>query len=74
MSENATEAENPAAAPATELPSTELPATGLPDVDAALARLTELAGRPVSEHPDELAAAHEALHRALDSPSGSGDA
>ncbi|HEU5484172.1 MAG TPA: hypothetical protein VFU98_04630 [Microlunatus sp.] len=50
------------------------PPTGLPDVDQALKRLTALDDRSVSEHPDELAAAHETLHRALESPRASHDA
>lgn len=64
MSQDSTEAES--AGPA--------PTTGLPEVDEALSRLADLADRPVGEHPDELAAAHETLHRALDAPSGSNDA
>jgi hypothetical protein len=48
----------------------EPPATGLPAVDDALAGLSDLDGRPVSEHHTELAAAHEVLHAELDSPSG----
>ncbi|HEY5980407.1 MAG TPA: hypothetical protein VIT41_12305 [Microlunatus sp.] len=47
----------------------ELPATGLPVVDEALAQLTDLDQRPVSEHHAALAAAHEVLHDELQSPS-----
>lgn len=46
------------------------PATGLPAVDGALAELGDLDQRPVSEHHAALAAAHESLHQALESPSG----
>ncbi len=49
------------------------PATGLPAVDEALARLDDLDQLPVSEHPAELAAAHETLHAELESPSGPAD-
>ncbi|MDN5762033.1 MAG: hypothetical protein L0H41_06940 [Microlunatus sp.] len=41
------------------------PTTGLPEADDALRRVAELSQRPVGEHPDVLAAAHEALHIAL---------
>jgi hypothetical protein len=44
------------------------PSTGLPAVDEALIRLSELDDRPVSEHPDALAATHETLHRSLEAP------
>ena len=44
------------------------PTTGLPAVDEALGRLSELEERPVSEHPDALAAAHETLHTSLEAP------
>lgn len=49
------------------------PATGLPAVDGALAELADLDQRPVSEHHAALAAAHETLHQALESPSGPTD-
>ena len=39
--------------------------TGDPEIDAALDELDDLAGRPVSEHHDHLARAHETLHAAL---------
>ena len=42
-------------------PDGQLPATGEPRVDAALARLGELAGRPVTEHR----AIFEDVHRRL---------
>jgi len=48
----------------------EPPTTGLAAVDEALAGLSVLDGRPVSEHHTELAAAHEVLHAELDAPSG----
>jgi len=44
------------------------PTTGLPAVDDALSRLADLDQRPVSEHHEPLAAAHEALHGELQSP------
>ena len=44
-----------------EWPEEERPATGEPRVDAALARLDELAGRPVTEHR----AVFEDVHRRL---------
>lgn len=47
--------------------------TGLPAVDEALERLADLDERPVSEHHEALAAAHEALHTELQSPSGRAD-
>lgn len=44
------------------------PSTGLPAVDAALAPLGDLRERPLAEHHDALASAHEALHGELQSP------
>lgn len=41
------------------------PTTGLTEVDEALARLVDLEQRPVAEHPEALAAAHEVLHQTL---------
>jgi len=46
------------------------PATGLPEVDEALAGLVDLGERPVSEHPEALAAVHEMLHQTLLAPIG----
>jgi hypothetical protein len=42
------------------------PQTGDPEIDQALSELGELPSRPLGEHHDRLAAAHEVLHRALD--------
>jgi hypothetical protein len=42
------------------------PATGDPEIDRALSELADLPERPLGEHHDRLAAAHEVLHRALD--------
>ena len=39
--------------------------TGDPEIDAALDKLDDLPDRPVSEHHDHLARAHETLHAAL---------
>ena len=50
----------------------EAPTTGLPSVDEALSRLDKLAERPVSEHHDVLAGAHEVLHTELQPPSDRG--
>lgn len=41
------------------------PRTGHAEIDAALARLEELAQLPVNEHHDLLAGVHETLHRVL---------
>jgi hypothetical protein len=40
--------------------------TGDPEIDSALEELDDLPDRPVSEHHDHLARAHETLHAALD--------
>ena len=42
------------------------PPTGDAEIDRALSELADLPSRPLSEHHDRLAAAHEVLHRALD--------
>jgi hypothetical protein len=42
----------------------------VPAVEAALARLEELEARPVSEHPQVLAAVHRQLEDALVQPPG----
>lgn len=47
-------------------PTTAPPSTGNPDVDAALAALSELAERPLAEHHEALAGAHEVLVRQLE--------
>lgn len=60
-------------APPDQAPDAQRPTTGLPAVDDALARLAELDQHPVSEHHAALAAAHETLHQALESPSGPAD-
>jgi hypothetical protein len=39
--------------------------TGVPEIDAALDELDHLPDRPISEHHDHLARAHETLHAAL---------
>jgi hypothetical protein len=51
----------PGAPEAAGWPEEERPATGEPRVDAALARLDELAGRPITEHR----AIFEDVHRRL---------
>jgi hypothetical protein len=53
--------DDPAGAPEASWPEEERPATGEPRVDAALARLDELAARPVTEHR----AVFEDVHRQL---------
>lgn len=45
----------------------EVPTTGLVAVDQAIASLADLDGRPVSQHPEALAAVHETLHHELQS-------
>jgi hypothetical protein len=42
--------------------------TGLSEVDAVLASLDGLDGRPVAEHVEVFEKAHERLRRALDTP------
>lgn len=42
-----------------------VPRTGDPEIDLALRALSGLDDRPLGQHHDELARAHEALHRAL---------
>jgi hypothetical protein len=42
------------------------PTTGDPEIDRALGELADLSSRPLGEHHDRLASAHEVLHRALD--------
>jgi hypothetical protein len=41
------------------------PTSGVPEVDAAVARLDELADRPVSEHVEVLDAVHRRLQDVL---------
>ncbi|HTZ29216.1 MAG TPA: hypothetical protein VMC83_34765 [Streptosporangiaceae bacterium] len=53
--------DDPAGTPEAAWPEEERPATGEPRVDAALARLDELAARPVTEHR----AVFEDVHRRL---------
>ncbi len=55
-------------------PATRPPASGDASIDAVLAELDDLPGRPLAEHHDRLVQAHEALHAALerrdDGPTG----
>jgi len=44
--------------------------TGLPAVDAVLAAVEDLDGRPLEEHVATFESAHEQLRRALDAGSG----
>ncbi|OYO22111.1 hypothetical protein CGZ93_09430 [Enemella dayhoffiae] len=45
-----------------------VPTTGHARVDGVLADLADLAERPLTEHHDALARAHEDLHRVLSDP------
>ncbi|NNG19478.1 hypothetical protein HJ590_07765 [Naumannella sp. ID2617S] len=45
-----------------------VPTTGHARVDGVLTDLADLAERPLSEHHDALARAHEDLHRVLSDP------
>ena len=47
-------------------PDGEQVRTGVPEVDAVLADVESLAGRPVEEHVEVFERAHETLRRALD--------
>lgn len=55
------------------MPETGAPETGLPAVDDALAELSTLDDQPVSEHHERLSSAHDALHDALQAPTGAND-
>lgn len=59
--------------PETRVPETGAPETGLPAVDDALAELSTLDDQPVSEHHERLSSAHDALHDALQAPTGAND-
>ena len=52
----------------TDPTASDPPVTGLPAVDEALRRLGDLDEKPVSEHHDALAGAHEILHTELQTP------
>jgi hypothetical protein len=39
--------------------------TGVPEIDAAIARLSQLSQIPLDRHHDQLASAHEVLNAAL---------
>lgn len=41
------------------------PVTGQPEIDRATQAIEDLANRPLADHHDELARAHEVLHNAL---------
>ena len=43
-----------------------VPSTGNPTIDEALQGLQDLPSKPLAEHHDRLARAHEALHVALE--------
>jgi hypothetical protein len=43
----------------------EPPVTGVPEIDAALARLSQLSHAPLDHHHDQLASAHDVLNAAL---------
>ena len=47
---------------------TAVPSTGNPTIDEALQGLQDLPVKPLAEHHDRLAGAHEALHVALERP------
>lgn len=60
------QAEPGTAAEPAPVPGGQPPATGDPRVDAALARLGELAGLPVTEHPQVFNDVHKRLEDVLD--------
>jgi uncharacterized Ntn-hydrolase superfamily protein len=66
-------AEHPASVQVARVPPQERPTAGDPRVDAALARLDELPGVPVSEHPRIFDDVHRRLEDVLDELGSAGE-